>query len=98
MLDVLHDPDHLHPGVFVQRSGITHALVDRIGVGPILSRQGFIDDDDRWRGGTILIRKGAAFQDHNSHRPKVVGSADSIAAVVLLPGWRFGLTFDLKWV
>src|SRR2546421_2304785 len=98
MLDVLHHPDHLHPGVFVQRSGITHALADWIGVGPILSRQGFIDDDDRWRGGTVLIRKGAAFQNHDSHRPKVFGSADSITAIVLLPGRRFRLTFDQKWI
>src|SRR6266508_6813668 len=94
MLHVLHYTNNLHPGVFLQRSGVTHALAEGIAVGPILTGQRFIDDDHGLRAGPVLLREGTAFQKRDSHRLKVIGSPDSITTDKMLAGWLIGIAFQ----
>ena len=89
MLHVPHDTDNFHPGRSIQRTIEANAFADRVGAGPMLSRECFIDNDHRRRAGLVLFGKAAAFKDRNSHRLKIIRRADAITPIVLLPGRWF---------
>ena len=67
---------------------------ERVFAGPVLARQGFVDDDYRRCACFVLFREGAAFDDANTHRVEIVRRANAVAAVVLLTGNGLRHAFD----